>query len=154
MLGARPRFHFQEIKMGHMDSSALLPRIKIEKRDYEQLDVLVGSTAKHQNGEVVDYLVGELVRAEIVEDGGLPGSIVTMGSRVTFRDEGTGAKRTVRLVFPSEKARHADGVSVMTPVGAALIGLSESQSIAYRGADGRTRIITVMEVWPVGARTE
>jgi regulator of nucleoside diphosphate kinase len=134
--------------MGHIGSHTRLPRIKIGKRDFEHLDVLVGSTAKNQNAEVVDFLVGELVRAEIVEDGDLPGSVVGMGSRATFRDEGSGVERTVRLVFPSEKARHADGVSVLTPVGSALIGLSEGHAIAYRGADGRSRIITVVKVWP------
>lgn len=134
--------------MGHIESSP--PRIRIEKRDYEQLDLLVGSAAKLRDGEVIDYLVDELDRAEIVEDGCLPGSVVGMGSRVSFRDEGSGAARTVRLVFPAEKAGHPDGVSVLTPVGAALIGLAEGQSIAYRGADGRTRRITVTRVWPRG----
>jgi regulator of nucleoside diphosphate kinase len=134
--------------MGHIDSSPLLPQIKIEKRDFETLDVLIGSAAKNQNAEVLDFLVGELVRAEIVEDGDLPGSIVGMGSRVTFRDEGSGVERNVKLVFPSETSRHADAVSVLTPVGSALIGLSEGQSIQYRGADRRTRNITVTKVWP------
>jgi regulator of nucleoside diphosphate kinase len=136
--------------MGPIESPKPLPRIRIEKRDYEQLDLLVGSAAKHQNGEVLDYLVGELIRAEIVEDGGLPVSVVGMGSRVRFRDEGSGAVRIVTLVYPAEKSRHPDGVSILTPVGAALIGLSEGQSIAYRGADARTRKITVTRVWPRG----
>jgi regulator of nucleoside diphosphate kinase len=133
--------------MGHIQSAAM-PQIRIEKRDYEQLDLLVGSVARYQNEEVVDYLVDELVRAEIVEDGGLPGSVVGMGSRVSFRDEGSGAVRTVRLIFPSERSGHQDGVSVRTPVGAALNGLSEGQSIAYRGADGKMRTITATKVWP------
>jgi regulator of nucleoside diphosphate kinase len=134
--------------MNVVHTRADLPAIKIEKRDFEHLDILIGSVTRSPTADVMDFLSEELVRAEIVENGHLPDTIVGMRSYVTFRDEESGVERTVTLVYPSEKSRHSDGVSILTPAGSALIGLSEGHSIAYRGADGRPRRITVVKVWP------
>ena len=55
-----------------------------------------------------------------------------MGSQVVYRDEGTGRIREVALVYPHEADINLNRISVLTPVGAALIGLAEGQSIEFR----------------------
>jgi regulator of nucleoside diphosphate kinase len=69
-----------------------------------------------------------------------------MGSRVRFR---IGAReQTSELVFPAQGDISAGRLSVMTPVGTALVGLRAGQSISYRTHDGRPQILTVLQVLP------
>jgi regulator of nucleoside diphosphate kinase len=67
-----------------------------------------------------------------------------MGSRVTFRDDVTGQVRTVKLVYPGEADVAQGTISVLTPIGAALIGLSVSQSIEWDTVSGGRRSLTVL----------
>src|SRR3546814_16263807 len=78
--------------------------------------------------EVADYLLDELERATVVDGPAVRPTIVTMGATVTYRDDQTGETRRVTLVYP-EKADLSDGrMSVMTPVGSALVGMEEGTS--------------------------
>ena len=94
--------------------------------------------------EVADELLNELERAQTAEaaDGG---KYVGIGSMVTYITTG-GDKKTVQLVLPGEADIAAGKVSVMTPVGVALIGLSAGQEIDWKARDGRTITLTVQEV--------
>jgi regulator of nucleoside diphosphate kinase len=69
-----------------------------------------------------------------------------MGSRVTFRDDVTSQIRAVTLVYPGEADVSLGKISVLTPVGAALIGLSVSQSIEWETQSGGRRSLTVLAV--------
>jgi regulator of nucleoside diphosphate kinase len=69
-----------------------------------------------------------------------------MGSFVEFRDDESGRVRTVQLVFPADADMEADRISVLTPIGAALIGLSEGQSIEWRTRGGDWKTLTVLKV--------
>jgi regulator of nucleoside diphosphate kinase len=91
-------------------------------------------------------LLKEIDRARVVRDGALPADVVGMGSRVRFRDESTGTKRTVRLVYPHEADIAAGKVSILTPIGAGLIGLREGQSIRWEDRDGHPKILQVIAV--------
>jgi regulator of nucleoside diphosphate kinase len=73
----------------------------------------------------------------------LPG-LVTMGSKVSFRDDTTGQERTVLLVYPDEADVSEGKISVLTPIGAALIGLSIGQSIEWQTPAGGWRSLTVL----------
>ena len=87
----------------------------------------------------------------IVAAGFLLRGVVTMGSLVEFRDDDTGRTRTVNLVYP-DQADLADGrLSVLSPVGAALIGLSVGQSIEWQTPSGGWRSLTVLQVGGAGA---
>ena len=70
-----------------------------------------------------------------------------MGSRVRYRTAADGEERDVTLVFPAEADITRSRVSVMTPVGAALIGLRKGQSITWITRDGRKQVLTVTGVW-------
>src|SRR3546814_10983915 len=74
-----------------------------------------------------------------------------MNSHVTFVDEGSGSRREVQLVYP-ENADIANGrISILTPVGAGLIGLSEGQTITWPDRDGHDRRLRIEQVRPAPA---
>jgi regulator of nucleoside diphosphate kinase len=122
----------------------LSPAITLGQADHRQLIVLamagIGHTADDSDG-----LLYELERAQVVPDSAVPGDVVRMGSRVRFRADG-GTERTVELVWPAEADIAANKVSVLTPVGTALIGLKAGQSITWLTRDGRKQVLTVLGV--------
>ena len=90
-----------------------------------------------------ESLAEELGRATVVPHQRIAKNIVLMHSRVTYVDESSSQVREVELVFP-EEANPADGkISVLAPVGAALLGLSEGQAIDWPFPDGRLRRLRV-----------
>lgn len=122
-----------------------LPPIAIVRRDMEKL-VRIADAATGLMEQTGDFLAREIDRARVIEDfERLPG-LVAMGSRVTFRDDVTGQQRTVTLVYPDEADLVQGRISVLTPVGAALIGLSVSQSIEWQTVSGGRRSLTVLAV--------
>jgi regulator of nucleoside diphosphate kinase len=94
---------------------------------------------------VAQFLARELERATIAQESDLSG-VVRMGSRVIYRDDGTGSSREIVLVYPHEANIELNQISILTPVGAALIGLSVGQRIEFETPDKRTRGLTVLAV--------
>lgn len=124
----------------------VLPEIELTRRDFGRLDQLTAMQASPESLRVVDFLVRELSRARVVDADQIGADVVTMYSEVLFRDEETGRERTVTLVYPREHALHDSALSILTPLGVALIGLKEGQSIAFETADGRSRRVKVIRV--------
>jgi regulator of nucleoside diphosphate kinase len=85
----------------------------------------------------------ELERATVVPSAAVPETVVTMHSRVRYLDESTGERRDVQIVYPEQADVAAGRISVLAPVGAALLGLSVGQGIEWRFPDGRTRRLRV-----------
>ncbi|EJU14652.1 GreA/GreB family elongation factor [Sphingomonas sp. LH128] len=96
--------------------------------------------------QVSHLLLQEISRATLHTAGRMPGDVVTMHSRVEFVDETTGKRRAVQLVYPQNADIASDRISIMTPVGAGLIGLREGQSIRWPDRDGHERALTVVGV--------
>lgn len=120
------------------------PNIIMSQTDHRRLDRL-GSAAAARMPEASEELLSELDRARIVADAAVPADVVRMGSTVEFKPD-TGDARTVTLVFPGE-ADIADGkVSILTPIGTALVGLRTGQSITWQARDGRKHELTVLSV--------
>lgn len=117
------------------------PPITISETDADRLYLLAERPAATASG-----LVGELERARVRPDHRVPADVVGMNSTVDFVDEAHGSARTVRLVYPAEADIAAGKVSVLTPVGAALIGLKAGQSIRWPDRDGRLRELRVLKV--------
>jgi regulator of nucleoside diphosphate kinase len=88
----------------------------------------------------------EIERAELHEDLALPRGTVRMGSEVEFVDEQRGDSRRVRLVVPALADIESGRISIMTWIGAGLIGLTEGQVIEWPGADGQARRLRVEKV--------
>jgi regulator of nucleoside diphosphate kinase len=121
------------------------PSIVVTRPDYERLSNLVDSAG---HGPVSTFLADELDRARIVEASEVEGAVVTMHSRFVFRDDSTGEIRTASLVYPGEEDIDAGRISVLTPIGAALLGLSRGQSINWKTRSGTPRLLTVVEILP------
>lgn len=121
------------------------PDIIVTRRDLGRIDALLGA-AGTRFGKVGAFLLEEITRARIARDHEIPPTLVTMGATVHFRDEDNGREGVVRLVYPYEAGSCHRSVSVLTSVGAALLGLSEGQSIEYETPDGRLKTLTVVKV--------
>jgi regulator of nucleoside diphosphate kinase len=101
---------------------------------------------EHRQPVVASMLLEEIERAELHEPDTLPDTAVTIGSEVDFVDEGTSQLRTVELVLPAS-ANIAEGrISILTPMGAALYGLTAGQSIDWPNLDGQERRIRILRV--------
>lgn len=120
------------------------PGIIMSRSDHERLSRLADSLSA-RNPEVADQLFTELDRTRVVDDRKIGANVVQIGSLVTFVTE-KGEERTVTLVFPIDADIANASVSVFTPIGAALIGLSSGQSMDWMGRDGRSHRLTVMKV--------
>ncbi|WP_428826632.1 nucleoside diphosphate kinase regulator [Azonexus sp. IMCC34842] len=93
-----------------------------------------------------DELAEELDRAIVVEREQVPMDVVTMHTRCTYIDQGIGTQREIELVFPDEADPAMGKISVLTPVGSALIGLRVGQEIAWEFPDGSMRRLKVASV--------
>ena len=92
-----------------------------------------------------ELLDSELQRATVVDPHEVPPTVVTMNSEVAYEDLATGERRRVQIVFPNEADPARGKVSVMAPIGSALIGLSIGQEIEWPVPAGRKRI-RVLEI--------
>jgi regulator of nucleoside diphosphate kinase len=120
-----------------------LPPIAMIRADAEKLSRIADSSAG-AFAQTADFLAREIDRAQVIEDFERRPGLVTMGARVTFQDDVTGHVRTVKLVYPGEADVSQGSISVLTPIGAALIGLSVSQSIEWDTPSGGRRSLTVL----------
>ena len=125
--------------------SRTLPGIIIAASDYDRLVDLAGAT-KQQAPQVASYLERELGRAEVVADDAFDRSVARVGSRVVYSDDQSGRRRTVTLAWPQDADVHRQRVSVLTSIGAALLGLRAKQSIDWAAPMGGTHTLTVVAV--------
>jgi regulator of nucleoside diphosphate kinase len=120
------------------------PKIIVGEIDHERLTGLA-TTALERVPEVAEELLAEMDRAKVVAPGKVPADVVRMGSFVTF-DSDSAQHRRVQLVYPGEADIEQGRISVLTPIGAALIGLASGQSIAWTARDGKKHVLTVTAV--------
>lgn len=121
-----------------------VPGIVVSTSDYERLTDLA-SASLERLPDVAQELLDEMERAKIVDDAKVPPYVVRMGSTVTFTSD-DGQTRTLKLVWPVDESLDEHRISVLTPVGAALIGLGTGQSISWTARDGKHHRLTVTKV--------
>jgi regulator of nucleoside diphosphate kinase len=115
----------------------------IDERVYPRL-LALAQRARAQVPELADRLLEEIDRADVRASSEMPADAVTLGSEVTFHQ---GDKtRTVRVVAPEEADIERRYVSVLSPVGAALLGLTVGQKISWQMPDGRLAVLEVVAV--------
>jgi regulator of nucleoside diphosphate kinase len=122
------------------------PPIQVTTWDYRRLSAVVDAYRLRGCHALIDLLAEELDRAELVEPAAVPRDVVTMHSCVKFIDDDTGEVRTVTLAYPGEEDSRQGKISVITPVGSALIGLRAGATMAWRTLDGRTKRLSVLEI--------
>ncbi|TXH34186.1 MAG: nucleoside diphosphate kinase regulator [Rhodospirillaceae bacterium] len=128
-----------------MTQNAQRPPITLSSADFERLDNLVSAIERSQP-DLATTLAEELDRAKVAPKEDLPRSLVVMGADVTFRDDITGDVHHKQLVYPDQAHGEDDRLSILTPVGVALIGLSEGQSIDWHTRSGEERRLTILKV--------
>lgn len=121
------------------------PPIAVDADHFARLSAL-SSMASGPMAAVCEYLREELERAYVLPPDRLRPDIVSFGRRVKFRDEQTGKIQEIVLVYPHDANIACGRVSVLTPVGAALLGLSVNQTISFRTRTGEKRDLTVLKV--------
>lgn len=121
------------------------PPITVTRPDYDRLVQLAHQVAT-RSPAVAEFLSEELERASVVPAAEARPDVVTMGARVRFRMTPGGREREVTLVFPGDADLSANRISILTPVGVALLGLSPGQSLTWTDPGGHERTVTVLEV--------
>jgi regulator of nucleoside diphosphate kinase len=134
--------------MDHRAPAGAKPPLVIGEIDHRNLISLALAMEK-TSPDVSTSLLAELDRARVVPQDKVPARAVRMGSSVVFQTNG-GSERRITLVLPGEADIDSGRISIMTPIGAALIGLSTGQSIRWRARDGREQELTIVEVEPSG----
>ena len=127
------------------EMTRLKPQIILSTEDFVSLSALARA-AMNKMPELAEGLSEELERADIVENGEQPQQVVCMGCEVEFRDDTTGKIQKVTLVYPAQADISQGKISVLTPVGTALIGLRAGHSITWDTRTGETRRLTVLKV--------
>ena len=116
--------------------------IYITELDYNRLSGLIDRT-RERNGtdrEYLNKLEAELDRAEVVEAKDIPSDVITMRSTVRLKDLVSGESATYSLVFPTE-ANFADGkISVLAPIGTAILGYRQGDTIEWPVPSGLRRL--------------
>lgn len=122
------------------------PEIHITASNRRRLSQLLADHAPVRSWRAVEFLVRELLRADVIDDAETPPDVVTMGSRVSFQEAGRATTEVATLVYPGESDLSDDAVSVLTPLGAALLGLSVGQAISYPLPQGGMKTIAVTAI--------
>ncbi|WP_300444486.1 nucleoside diphosphate kinase regulator [Zoogloea sp.] len=124
------------------------PEIIVSTHDLERLEGLL-SKPPTRNRSDLDDLRAELERARVLDDDAMPDNVIAMNSRARFREETSGREYELTLAWPHE-ASAADGkVSIFSPAGSALLGLSVGQHIDWQTPEGHAIQLTVLAVSPV-----
>lgn len=117
--------------------------ILITERDLERLEQIL---ARVQHSPNIKALADELERATIVSSEAIPPDVVTMNSRITFMELETGKESEVTLAYPSDANLEKGRVSILAPVGAALIGLRIGDEIEWPLPSGKHRTYRITSV--------
>jgi regulator of nucleoside diphosphate kinase len=120
------------------------PPIILTTADRNRLTALVA--AFPPGSETACFLGEELARAEIIERAEIGLGVATMHSYVEFIDDVAGRVERATLVYPGEEDRRLGRINVLSPTGAALLGLCEGQSIRWRDDSGRWHGLTLLTV--------
>jgi regulator of nucleoside diphosphate kinase len=131
-----------------------LPPVIISETDREDLyDVATSALTNSRMAPAASNVLREIYRATIVPNDQLPTNVVAVNSCVDVRDNVAGANRRIVLVLPGETSNKPNAVSVLSPLGAALIGLSEGSSVEWCTASGDRSSITVLRSAPSSERS-
>ena len=134
-------------------ASTRRPRIVIADTTLARVEAMVDG-AMRNNPALAERLLDELSRAKVVPAKKLPANVVSIGNTVTYRNETTGQEQTVALVFPEDADIARGKVSVMTPIGTALLGLAEGAAFYWETRANQRRMLTVTHVGPAQPEDE
>ena len=116
-------------------------RIVVTRSDLERLRAILGSPGKsaHDHEHLLD-LSDELEQAQVVRDDEMPSDVVTLQSQVRVRDRETGMVSNYTLVSPAQADVNSGCVSVLAPLGTALLGYREGDEVEWQMPGGVRRL--------------
>lgn len=120
------------------------PPITVSSRDFDRLDGLLATLG--DDVPMKAALREELSRADVVEPGAVPPAVVTMNSTVRFRVGTSDREFELTLVYPKDADGNGRTVSVLAPVGSALLGLSTGDEIEWPKPGGGVMKVTIIDV--------
>lgn len=120
------------------------PKVRVTEADFEKLAAIGRASRAPMPG--ASLLLEELERFVIVSDTDRRQKFVRLGSQVTYRDLVLQRERTVRVGLPGEANVDENRISVLAPVGAALMGLSVGDVFRWSGVDEKPREIEVLKI--------
>lgn len=121
------------------------PKIIISSVDADRLDRMLDSLGD-QEFPGKEELFAELDRADIVAPEAMPPDVVTMNSTVKFRENSSGKEFSLTLVYPRDSGQGSDTISILAPVGSALLGLKEGDEIEWPRPGGGFLSVTIIQV--------
>lgn len=121
------------------------PRIIVSSLDLERLEALLRSLPHHAFPGS-DDLEAELARAEIVDPKEMPSTVVTMNSTVRFKVESSSKEFHLTLVYPKDADAGGSTISILAPVGSALLGLSIGDEIEWPKPGGGSLRVRIEEI--------
>ncbi|RNF86407.1 nucleoside diphosphate kinase regulator [Lysobacter psychrotolerans] len=128
----------------NLSSPSIPPPLLVSRLDCERIEALLEKPSTRDID--TKALQAELARAEIVEPAQMPADVIAMNSTARFRDETSGEEHELTLVFPHETDGSAEKVSILAPVGSALLGLRAGATIAWPVPGGRTIQLRVLSI--------
>lgn len=120
----------------------IMKPIYITEQDRRRLEDLIETVRARPNGHAsyIDALAGEVSRSRIVDESAVPGDVVTMNSMVRLRDMDSGEVELWTLVYPPKADPGENRISVLAPVGTAIVGSRVGDVIDWPVPAGRRRL--------------
>ncbi|HET8666591.1 MAG TPA: nucleoside diphosphate kinase regulator [Terriglobales bacterium] len=127
--------------------------VVITERDMTRLQRLIDSARQQwRDQSLLDRLEGELTRAKVVSGKRVPADVVTMNSRVRVTDLDNGKESIYQIVFPRDANTSKNMISVLAPIGTALLGFRIGSKIEWETPGGIRRLrIDAIEYQPEAA---
>ena len=121
------------------------PPITVSSLDAERLENLLATLAPSAavNHEA---LLDELARARTVAPQDMPSGVVTMNSTVRFEIDSSDEQFCLTLAYPKDMEQVQNGISILTPIGTALLGLATGDTIDWPRPDGKLLNVRILEV--------
>jgi regulator of nucleoside diphosphate kinase len=116
----------------------------MSRLDYDRIEALIESA--NERGIDTSALEAEITRADVVEPTQMPGDVISMNSTARFLDENSGEERELTLVYPRDATGEPGRVSILAPVGSALLGLRVGQSIEWPMSGNRHISLRVLSI--------
>ncbi|WP_339670468.1 nucleoside diphosphate kinase regulator [Dasania marina] len=121
------------------------PKITVSSLDLARLEKMIGNL-QYNPPPSLDDLVNELARADILAPKDIPSNVVTMNSTVKFKVTSSNKEFSLTLVYPQDSDGSPDKISILAPVGSALLGLSEGEQIEWPKPGGGQLQVEIIEV--------
>lgn len=122
-----------------------LPAIKLSEKDVDQLEAML-EHKEYRDAPALEGLRMELARAEVLGNDEIPDDVVQMNSRVTFEVTETGKTFERMLCYPHQMEGRDNAISIVAPIGQALLGLKVGQTIDWRLPDGKHSHVKIVQV--------